>query len=103
MAKNDISRMTAKIKRQQQQIKLLKKEAEAYYEGSAQLSRALDSILAQVAIKWGDQVTEGVWEAALPMICVEQSCRDYIVSARIGEDNNSYIIRVEPRGEKEKE
>lgn len=102
MAKNDISRMSAKIKRQNQQIKLLKKETESYYEGSAQLSRALDSILAQVAIKWGQQVAEGVWEAVLPPISVSQSCRDYRVSARV-EDGGGYIIRVESRGEKDED
>lgn len=102
MAKNDLLRMSAKIKKQNQQIKLLKKEMEGYHEGSVQLSRALDSILAQVAIKWGEKVSDGVWEAALPQISVSESLREFSVSARASEDGG-YIIRVAAKGEKEKD
>ena len=98
MAKNDTLRLSAKIKKQNQQIRQLKKEVEGYHEGSAELSRVLDSILVQVAIKWGEQVADGVWEATLPQISVGDSCRNYAVSARAMEDGG-YVIRVAARGE----
>lgn len=99
MAKNDTARMGAKIKKQNAEIKRLKNELKAYIEGSIQLSRALDSILAQVALKWGESTPDGATEAALPLISVKDTDEKYKVSARVGEDNGSYIIRVEPKVE----
>lgn len=99
MAKNDTARMAAKIKKQNGEIKRLKNELKAYIEGSVQLSRALDSILAQVALKWGAKTPDGATEAALPLISVSDTNEKYKVTARVGEDNASYIIRVESKGE----
>ena len=98
MAKNDVARMGAKIRKQNAEIKRLKNELEAYAEGSIQLSMALDSILAQVALRWGDEISNGATEVALPLVSVSDTKEKYKVSARVGDDNESYVIRVEPKG-----
>lgn len=71
----------------------LTEQVKVYADGIKQLNRALDAILAEVAVKFCEE-KDGVWEFDIPLPSVMRNTRDYAVQTRVGEDNNSYVVKV---------
>lgn len=81
----------SRLKRENDELRDLVK---AYGDGVDQLNRAMDAILAEVAVKYGRQIEPDVWEISIPLPSTMRNARDYKVSTRVGEDNDSYVTTV---------
>lgn len=90
--------MASRLKRENN---ALRDRVKAYADGIKQLNRAVDAILAEVAVKYGSRVDKGVWEISIPLPSTMRNSRDYKVATRVGEDNNSYVTTVVWIGEEE--
>lgn len=93
----ELGRWQKKAADQQKDINKLRSELEQAEKGMLEINRALDSIMAEATLKFGAEVGVGAWEMVLPLVSVLRNTRDYAVSASVGNDNDSYIVRVERR------
>lgn len=95
--KYELGRYQKKVSDQQRQIAELKAALDEAGKGMLEINCAIDSIMAETAIKFGSEAGVGAWELVLPLVSVLRNTRDYIVTAYVGDDNDSYVVRVERR------
>lgn len=106
-----IKRLEHELGRYQKKVADQAKENEAMrsrllqaYAGNSEAQKAMDAILAQTALTYGEAVTEdgtgkelGHW-LRLPMFRVADIITGYEIHARRDEETMEYIIGVVPRG-----
>jgi len=91
---HELERYRKKVGDQQKELDELKALKELSDKGTKELNRAVDSIMTEVLVKFGESVEEGVLELSLPLVSVYRNTRDYMVMARVSDDNDSYILRA---------
>lgn len=91
----ELGRWKKKAADQQKEIAQLKGELEEYELGRAQLSRAVDGVLAETAKKFGEKRAEGGWQMCIPAPKVTRDARDYDVLAQ--RDAGDYVVTVRPK------
>lgn len=95
----DVGIYEKKIKDQAEQIKKLKAQVAGADEAIRQTSRALDAILAELAVKYGEKKGR-TWTITIPAVSVFRNTRDYAVETAVGKDNETYVITARRRGKK---
>lgn len=84
----------------------LKKQIEAAINGSAETNRAVDAILAQTALKYGERAMDEEtgeelgWRLSIPLFSVSETLERYEIRTRRDENKQAYIVGVmEKKGE----
>lgn len=95
---HDTGRMMKKIRDQAETIKQLRARIKNYELGAAETSRLLDSILAEVAVSFGETAEDGSRSVTLPLVSVLRNTRDYEVHTEVNKENNGYVITARRRG-----
>lgn len=72
----------------------MRNRVKAYADGIEQLSRALDAILVEVAVKYGKQIESGVWEMSIPVPDTDRAAKCYNVGTRLNEDAERFVTTV---------
>lgn len=81
----------------------LKKKIEEAMKGSAETNKAVDAILAQAALKYGEQARdedtgeELGWRLSIPMFTVSDTLERYEVRTRRDDTTREYIVGVMER------
>lgn len=105
----ELGRYRKKVADQQKENDALKKRMIQAMEGSAETNRAVDAILAQVALKYGEKARDEEtgdelgWRLSLPMFSVDEMMAQYEVRTRRDETTQEYIVGVMERGQKKSE
>lgn len=94
----DLGRYRKKLSDQAKTIKELREKLATYERGAAETSRLLDSILAELAVEYGEKDEQGVYTLAIPLVSVLRNTRDYDISADVRADNDAYVISCRRRG-----
>lgn len=99
--KNEIARRDKKIADQGAEIKKYKDIADMSQSGMAEINATVDSLLAQLAVKYGEVVSDDDGKAigfrlALPKYDVSDTLKTYEVKAQRDKDGN-YIVGVMTR------
>lgn len=103
MLKKELGRFRKKVDDQARAEKRLRGLLDEAASGTIQMNRAVDAILAQVAITYGEEVKDeetGVSlgrRIALPFLRVDDVLGKYEVRARRDAETDRYIIGVVPR------
>lgn len=90
-----LGRYKKKVEDQRKQILTLTRERDECYGGLNEMKIAMDTVLAEVAVKYGVKA-EGIdkWLLVVPLPSVKRNTRDYTVHADVGKDNESYVVTV---------
>lgn len=72
----------------------MRNQVKAYADGIEQLNRALDAILAEVAVNYGKQIENGVWEMSIPVPDTDRAAKCYKVGTRLSEDAERFVTTV---------
>lgn len=105
----ELGRYRKKVADQQKENDALKKRMIQAMEGSAETNRAVDAILAQVALKYGEKARDEEtgdelgWRLSLPMFSVDEMMAQYEVRTRRDETTQEYIVGVMERAPKKAE
>ncbi len=91
----ELGRWMKKVEDQQKEILKLREKNNTFEAGSVQLSKIVDSIMVEVAKKFGNEVGDGVFEAVIPIPFVPEKQTEKVCATR-DEERNTYTIRVEP-------
>ncbi len=90
---SELGRWMKKVEDQNKEILKLKEKNTAFEAGALQLNRIVDSIMVEVAKKFGKEVGEGIFEAVIPAPIVSEAPTVNVFTIK-GE--NTYTIRIEP-------
>ena len=95
----ELERYKLKVENQAKQIAALKKELDAAQKGTEQVSIALDGILTELALKFGEKTEDGVI-LTLPLIKIDGKGA-YDVSAERAEDTYRVTVKKKKEGKKD--
>lgn len=99
----ELGRYRKKVEDQQKEIDGLKKRQFDDLEGNKQINQAIDAILAQIALKYGelamDEETgeELGWRLSIPLFSVSETLERYEIRTRRDERMQEYIVGVMER------
>lgn len=99
----ELGRYRKKVSDQQQEINTLRRRLDEAIDGAVETNRALDAILAQAAVRYGERARdedtgeELGWRLTLPCFSVAGTLAGYEVRARRDEKNREYILGVMER------
>lgn len=92
----ELGRWRKKAAKQQEQIRQLKSEAEDAWDMLRDISRVSDSVLCEVALKFGEQV-DGGYRISVPMPSVSDIMREYDVSTGRDKEHGLYVVFVKKK------
>lgn len=95
---HDTGRLMKKIRDQAETIKMLQERIKSYELGAAETSRLLDSILAEIAVSFGEEEPDGSRSVILPLVSVLRNSRDYEVHTTVSKENDGYVINARRKG-----
>ena len=99
----ELGRYRKKVADQQEEIYTLRKNLGAAMQGSAETNKAVDAILAQTALKYGERARdedtgeELGWRMSIPLFSVAETLERYEVRTRRDETTMEYIVGVMER------
>ena len=92
----ELGRWRKKAAEQQEQIRQLKSEAEDAWDALMDINHAADSVLCNVALKFGEQA-DGGYKNSIPMPSVSDIMRDYEVSTGRDKEHGLYVVFVKQK------
>lgn len=92
----ELGRWRKKAAEQQEQIKQLKSETEDAWDALRDINYAADSVLCNVALKFGEQ-EDGGYKISIPMPSVSDIMREYEVSTGRDKEGESYVVFVKKK------
>ena len=92
----ELGRWRKKAAEQQEQIKQLKSETEDAWDALRDINYAADSVLCNVALKFGEQ-EDGGYKISIPMPSVSDIMREYDVSTGRDKEGESYVVFVKKK------
>lgn len=95
---HDLGRYRKKISDLLKENKNLRAAIEATDRGVKQISNAMDSILIEVAKKYGTTAEDGTLTVEIPLVSVMRNMRDYEVHAEPSKENDCYVVTARRRG-----
>lgn len=99
----ELGRYRKKVADQQKEIFGLRKQLVVTIEGSSEANKAVDAILAQAALKYGEKARDEEtgeelgWRLSIPMFSVAETLEQYEVKTRRDENTQEYIVGVMER------
>lgn len=99
----EMGRYRKKVEDQQKEIFGLRKQLVVTIEGYSEANKAVDAILAQAALKYGERARdedtseELGWRLKIPMFSVSETLEKYEVRTRRDERTQEYIVGVMER------
>lgn len=94
---HDLGRYRKKISDLLQENKNLRAAIEAADRGVKQINDAMDSILIEVAKKYGTAAEDGTLTVEIPLVSVLRNMRDYEVHAEPSKENDCYVVTARRR------
>lgn len=101
----ELGRYRKKVEDQQEEIYTLRKNLGAAMNGAAETNKAVDAILARVALKYGNPIEDDDtgeelgWRLSIPMFSVSETLERYEIRTRRDEKTQEYIVGVMERKE----
>lgn len=92
----ELGRWRKKAAKQQEQIRQLKSEAEDAWDALRDINHAADSVLCNVALKFGEQ-EDGGYKISIPMPSVSDIMREYDVLTGRDKEGESYVVFVKKK------
>lgn len=105
----ELGRYRKKVADQQKEIFGLRKQLVVTIEGSSEANKAVDAILARVALKYGEKARDEEtgeelgWRLSIPLFSVSETLEQYEVRTRRDETTQEYIVGVMERAPKKAE
>lgn len=99
----EIGRYKKKVADQAKENEKLRQSLKLAHDGNAQTQRAVDALMAQVAITYGEVVTDEEtgeklgYSLSLPAFSVDETLAEFEVRARRDVEKNQYVVGVVPR------
>lgn len=96
----ELGRYRKKVEDQQKEIDALRKNLGAAMNGNAEINKAVDAILAIVALKYGNPIEDDDtgeelgWRLSLPLFSVAETLEKYEIRTRRDEKTQAYIVGV---------